>query len=320
MNEEMINRAQREVDARRQRALVSADERREAARAAVPQLRELEMAQSSAGIRAASLAASGAPEEQTRAALAEMHALRQQICDALLAVGIRPESLEPQFVCPRCRDTGRVGGKQCECVSQLIRTYRREEITRRAPLALCSFDSFDVSLYPDRFVAELGMTVREHMTSIFEYCKAYADHFSRNAPSLYLCGYAGLGKTHLALSIADKVLEQGYDVLYVSAQDAFARVEKERFGEGGGTMDAMLAADLLILDDLGTEYISPYVSACLYDLINTRQLRSRPTVYTSNIMTDAELRRRYTEKIVSRLLGSCELLTFCGDDLRLRNK
>ena len=37
-------------------------------------------------------------------------------------------------------------------------------------------------------------------------------------------------------------------------------------------------------------------------------------------MTDAELRRRYTEKIVSRLLGSCELLTFCGDDLRLRNK
>ena len=181
MNEEMINRAQREVDARRQRALVSADERREAARAAVPQLRELEMAQSSAGIRAASLAASGAPEEQTRAALAEMHALRQQICDALLAVGIRPESLEPQFVCPRCRDTGRVGGKQCECVSQLIRTYRREEITRRAPLALCSFDSFDVSLYPDRFVAELGMTVREHMTSIFEYCKAYADHFSRTS-------------------------------------------------------------------------------------------------------------------------------------------
>ena len=79
MNEEMINRAQREVDARRQRAPVSADERREAARAAVPPLRELEMAQSSAGIRAASLAASGAPKEQTDAALAKVHALRQQI-------------------------------------------------------------------------------------------------------------------------------------------------------------------------------------------------------------------------------------------------
>ena len=316
----MYSRARREVDARRQRALVKADERREAARAAVPQLRELEHEQTQAGIRAARLAASGAPKEETDAALAKVHDIRAQILSALADAGIDPASLEPQFTCPVCQDTGRAGGKPCDCVTKLVRKYRREEITRRAPLALCSFNTFDVSLYPDRFVKELGMTAREHMTCILEYCKAYAEHFSTKAPSLYLCGYAGLGKTHLALSIADRVLELGYDVLYVSAQDAFARVEKERFGEGGGTMDAMLAADLLILDDLGTEYISPYVSACLYDLVNTRLLRGLPTVYTSNIMTDAELRRRYTEKIVSRLLGSCELLTFCGDDLRLRDK
>lgn len=320
MKEEFLTRALREVDARRQRAMVQADERRATAHIAVPELRALEIARANAGIRAARLAAMGAARGEIDAALADSRAAFARADELLRGAGVDPASLEPQFTCPVCRDTGRVSGRQCECVARLIRQYRREEVTRRAPLSLCRFETFDVARYPETYVPELGMTVRGHMTSIRDYCLAYAEHFTTKAPSLYLCGYAGLGKTHLALSIADRVLEKGFDVLYVSAQDAFARVEKERFGEGGGTMAAMLAAELLILDDLGTEYISPYVSACLYDLVNTRQLRSLPTVYTSNIITDAELRRRYTEKIVSRLLGSCELLTFCGEDLRLRGK
>lgn len=320
MNEEQLSRALREVDARRRRAQVQADERRAAAYAAVPSLRALETAGANAGIRAARLAATGAAREEIDAALAESRTAAEHAQALLREAGIDAASLEPQYTCRVCGDTGLLSGRRCECVSRLVRQYRREEITRRAPLALCRFETFDVGLYPDSFEEELGMTAREHMACIRDYCLAYAEHFAPHAPSLYLCGYAGLGKTHLALAIADRVLEKGFDVLYVSAQDAFARVEKERFGEGGGTMDAMLAAELLILDDLGTEYISPYISACLYDLVNTRQLRQLPTVYTSNIMTDAELRRRYTEKIVSRLLGSCEILTFCGEDLRLREK
>lgn len=320
MNEEFLNRALREVDIRRRRAFVEADERRAAAREAVPELRALETARANAGIRAASLAATGASREEVDAALAAGRIADARADELLREAGIDPASLEPQFVCDLCEDTGRVHGRQCECVDRLLRRYRREEITRRAPLALCRFETFDLSRYPDTLVPELGVTAREHMTGIRDYCLAYAEHFTTKAPSLYLCGYAGLGKTHLALAVADRVLEKGFDVLYVSAQDAFARVEKERFGEGGGTMTAMLAAELLILDDLGTEYISPYVGACLYDLVNTRQLRALPTVYTSNIITDAELRRRYTEKIVSRLLGSCEILTFCGEDQRLCGK
>ena len=75
-----------------------------------------------------------------------------------------------------------------------------------------------------------------------------------------------------------------------------------------------------MLDDLGTECLSPYTASCLYSLVNTRVCRRLPTIYTSNIVNDADLQRRYTEKVVSRLLGSCETLCFCGTDIRLMDK
>ena len=159
------------------------------------------------------------------------------------------------------------------------------------------------------------------MTDVFHYCKDYAEQFTLKNPNLYLYGYAGLGKTHLALAIASTVLQKGYNVVYVSAQNAFDAIEKEHFqSEEGGTLATLCDAQLLILDDLGTEYLTPYVSSCLYSLVNTRVCRRLPTIYTSNIVQDADLHRRYTEKIVSRLLGNCECLNFCGEDVRLMNK
>ena len=48
--------------------------------------------------------------------------------------------------------------------------------------------------------------------------------------------------------------------------------------------------------------------------------RRLPTIYTSNLVRGADLARRYTEKITSRLLGGCEVLSFCGEDIRLQGK
>lgn len=112
-----------------------------------------------------------------------------------------------------------------------------------------------------------------------------------------MTGDAGLGKTHLALSIAGVVLARGFNVLYVSSQSAFGVVEKDRFDDGGETLQAMLEAELLILDDLGTEYLTPYVASCIYRLVDTRLTARRPTIYTSNIQTQKTLNARYTEKV-----------------------
>ena len=82
----------------------------------------------------------------------------------------------------------------------------------------------------------------------------------------------------------------------------------------------MQEADLLVLDDLGTEFVTNYTVSALYELVNTRMLRRLPTIYTTNIQKEDVLRARYTEKTASRLLGSCEVLDFYGTDQRRREK
>ena len=83
-------------------------------------------------------------------------------------------------------------------------------------------------------------------------------------------------------------------------------------------LDACKEADLLILDDLGTEYISQLTISVLYELINTRMLCHRPTIYTSNIVDSSIFEARYTEKVASRILGSCQIFKFFGTDQRLK--
>lgn len=317
---ELMRKAQNIVAGRRQKALTLAHEAEAAAFASVPALEELQRKKTLAGIEAARLAAVGADKASVENALAAVAALDAKRETLLAENGFCADALAPKFFCPVCHDTGRVNGNPCACIELLVRQMRQEEINNTSPLSLCSFESFDLEKYPNTVLPELGLTAREHMRAIFSYCRAYAQNFEPHATSLYLCGFAGLGKTHLALSIAREILAKGYDVIYASAQDAFDRMEKEKFSGGGATMESMCSAELLILDDLGTEYISPYISACLYNLVNTRVNRRLPTIYTSNIVDDKSLARRYTEKIVSRLLGNCEALMFCGEDIRLQNK
>lgn len=316
-NEELTRRALAEVSARRQRAVTQAGQALERAQAALPELASLTDAQAQAGIQAARLAATGAEQAAVEAALAEARRLERQRAELLTANGF---DVAPHYTCPICQDTGRAQGGLCECVRALVRQMRQSEVNAASPLELSSFETFDLARYPDRWDQTLGQSVRAHMETVYGYCRDWSRSFSRRSTSLYLYGYAGLGKTHLALAMARCVLEQGFNVVYVSAQNAFETVEKERFGAEGNTLDTLLEADLLILDDLGTEFLSPYVTSCLYSLINTRVCRSLPTIYTTNIVKDADMQRRYPEKIVSRLLGSCELLYFCGEDIRLQEK
>ena len=52
-----------------------------------------------------------------------------------------------------------------------------------------------------------------------------------------------------------------------------------------------------------------------YNIINSRILGGKPTIINTNL-TLSELRDRYTERIVSRLMGTYSVLTFYGNDIR----
>lgn len=309
-------RAKRNVENRRQAAEIEALRRKQQLFAQHPKLQEFEREIAQAGALAASLAAN-ADAENAKAKLAEVKELLLQKQKYLAKIGKANGFLEPVYTCPSCKDTGKSAGKICQCVQNEIKRLRREEIHQSGALSLCRFETFKLDYYPEKMQdGNLATHPRRTMAAILQDCKDWAAEFGPRSPSLYMFGYSGLGKTHLALAIAAEVLENGHDVVYVSAQSAFSALVHTSREEGEELFLSMLEAELLVLDDLGTENVTPYLRARLYELVNGR-MGKRPTIYTSNICKHDILEGRYDEKIASRLLGDCQIMRFWGRDIRL---
>ena len=194
-----------------------------------------------------------------------------------------------------------------------------DRLNNLSPLKLCSFDSFKCELYPNIPFKDTGKIPRKYMESVLKYCIKYASLFSENSRSLLFQGGPGLGKTHLSLAIAGEVIEKGYGVIYVSSPDIFSRIENERFRgrleDRGETESLLCECDLLILDDLGTEYLSKFTSAELYNIINTRLLRNKPSIISTNLSIQ-EMQNAYGSRVVSRIMGTHDRVEFIGADIR----
>lgn len=314
---ELYQAAMRTVAARRQTARARAEDARTELEAAIPALRHAEEEVRVRGIRCALAGASGKDRTEAAAALA---AAKQQL-GALLAANGRPaDALEPKFHCKQCQDTGCVDGHTCICVRRVMQKMRREEIEALSSLSISSFDTMELRYYPNRMDEHLGGSVRTYMAALLGDLRDYAQEFDRSSESLMLLGNAGLGKTHAALAIAGIVLERGFDVIYVSSPDFFAKLEALHFGsDPAGEEEALLqtaaSADLLILDDLGTEFNSQFLISSLYSLLNNRLGAKLPTIVTTNITDGSLLEKLYTEKISSRLSSFVPCL-FAGEDIR----
>ena len=314
---ELYQEAMRAVALRRQTARANAEDARAAAEAAVPALRHAEEEVRVQGVRCALAGASGKDRTAAAAALAKA----KQDLTALLASSGRPaDALEPHFTCKKCQDTGMFEGHTCICVHKLMQKLRREEIESLSSLSISSFDTMELRYYPNTMDDKLGEPVRSYMGGLLAELRAYAEEFDRSSESLMLFGNAGLGKTHAALAIAGIVLEKDFDVIYVSSPDFFSKLEALHFGaDPGGEEETLLqtaaGADLLILDDLGTEFNSNFFLSTLYSLLNNRLGAHLPTIVTTNITDGALLEKLYTEKISSRLSAFVPCL-FAGQDIR----
>ena len=314
---ELYQEAMRAAALRRQTARANAEDARAAAEAAVPALRHAEEEVRVRGVRCALAGASGKDRTAAAAALAKA----KQELTALLASSGRPaDALEPHFTCKKCQDTGTFEGHTCICVHKLMQKLRREEIENLSSLSISSFDTMELRYYPNTMDDKLGEPVRSYMGSLLAELRAYAEEFDRSSESLMLFGNAGLGKTHAALAIAGIVLEKDFDVIYVSSPDFFSKLEALHFGaDPGGEEETLLqtaaGADLLILDDLGTEFNSSFFLSTLYSLLNNRLGAHLPTIVTTNITDGALLEKLYTEKISSRLSAFVPCL-FAGQDIR----
>lgn len=224
--------------------------------------------------------------------------------------------VKPDIFCTVCDDSGYKNGKPCDCVADIAKKLACEEMSRSLPIRDCSFDNFELNFYPDEPDGD-GAVPRKRAAAILKLCRRFVEDFSAEPRSLLFMGGAGLGKTHLSLAIVSEISAMGYGVVYGSAQNLFSAAEKEHFSFTGETtaQDSLLNCDLLVIDDLGTEFYSSYAASLFYNVINSRILNGKPTVISTNLDFD-ELEKRYTPRITSRFIGNYDMRRFIGNDIR----
>lgn len=259
-------------------------------------------------------------EEDFERKLSELEArnelLQLGLKQALVRNGYPADFLDKPCTCKKCGDTGKYEGKRCDCFMEIVKKAAAEDINKNSPMSLSDFADFSLSYYDDKQPTHVGCTAREVMSSNLDFCRKYADNFHIPCNGILMRGATGLGKTHLSLSIANEVIRKGYSVIYGSAPDLFRKCEQEHFGrEDGSTIDMLLEADLLILDDVGAEFESKFYSAALYNIINNRMNAAKPTIISTNCDLN-ELAARYGNRTVSRMKTMDDLI-FLGSDVRL---
>ncbi len=219
------------------------------------------------------------------------------------------------YECDKCEDTGYVDGKYCECIIRAAKRYQYETLSTVMPFNECSFDNFLLEYYPEEGVTNVSPKLR--MEKNLSYCKKFVNNFPSGENLLFMGG-VGLGKTHLSVAIAKELIEKGYGVYYASVESLVTQLQKEKFGKAEGDFsyhEAVEDADLLIVDDLGTEFNTQYSRTAIYDIVNSRMLSGKSTIINTNLFME-ELNERYTPRIASRFIGNYTALLFEGNDIR----
>ena len=238
------------------------------------------------------------------------------------ALGLPEDYTDVKYTCTACNDTGFLENtKACNCFRALLYKENIKSSGMGRLIEEQSFENFDISAYA------YDAAVSAKMQNVLKTAKEFAYDFSKKSnkgKNLLLLGKTGTGKTHISTSIAKVLIEGGYYVLYDSAQNIVSAFENDKFRSGYGQYepeaDKYLECDLLIIDDLGTEFVNQFTVSCLYNIFTTRRNRGLSTIVSTNL-APAELASKYEGRIYSRIVGmDYNVLFFDGKDYRLFGK
>ncbi len=249
---------------------------------------------------------------------------RENLLDEQAELYARADVTEKDFEithsCPLCLDTGYVDGKKCRCFLRRERELLYANSHLETVLEEENFNALRTDFY-DRTSRPGERSQYEKMLEIIETCRSFAENFDLESRNLLFYGQTGVGKTFLSNCIAKELLDSGHSVLYFSAISLFelfsgrlSRLEEEAPEKG---LSELYTADLVIIDDLGTELKNSYTTGQLFHLINERLLAKKSTIISTNLSLSA-IADQYTERTASRIFSHYEAILLTGEDLRLK--
>lgn len=292
----------------------------------IPRIGEIENRLSATGMLLLSRVADSemTPEEFVAHIMAENRELNEEKKRLLISKGYSEDYLEPPYTCRLCSDTGyNSENKLCSCLKTELTKRALKEANLTEHMAGQSFENFNLAYYSNEVNPTVGISARENAAKILRTCRRFVEDFSPASKNLLFYGTSGLGKTFLSSAIAKELIDKGFDVLYISSNNLFSMLEDIHFGRGDEKSsyiaEKALDADLLILDDLGAEFITQFTTSELFRIVNHRLLAGKKMIFSTNLNL-SELTSTYSERIVSRIIGEFYALRFFGDDIRKQMK
>ena len=241
--------------------------------------------------------------------------LREEKSKVLARLNLKESDLKPKYSCKICLDTGFYGEKPCEC----YRKKKNKKLIEAFGLSTnktCTFETFDTKICKNEKQADT-------LKKIAEILQKWADKYPKNEKNnIFISGKTGVGKTYLTSCLANKFINDDRSVCFVSAFDlneSFLRYHTSFDKTKSSWIEPFIEADILFIDDLGTEPILKNVTKnYLYLVLSERERFSRPVIVTSNFKP-LEILSKYDERIHSRLCNKrySYMMLIEGEDLRL---
>lgn len=151
-----------------------------------------------------------------------------------------------------------------------------------------------------------------------------APDFVTEGRTAILSGKPGRGKTHLAIAIAYRALQNGFAALFATAADLIEDLSAaSRDGALRGALARYVKPDVLVVDEVGYLTYGDDAANVLFHVVNERHIRKRSMIFTTNkkpktwgdVLHDDDL----AEAIVDRILERGRLLRLDGPSIRTKH-
>ncbi len=233
--------------------------------------------------------------------------------------GISEDYDKYDYECKICNDTGyKENGEKCQCFKQKLINEAYNMSNMSQMIKTQNFETFSFDYY-SKEDKDGDVSPYENIKKIYDNCKRFCENFDSEEKGMIFYGPTGLGKTFLSCAVAKNIMDNGKTVIYLRAARLFSIYEDYKFGRNNdfSAINNIYNADLLIIDDLGTEPPGKNNISFLFDVINERMANGKKIIINTNLQI-SELTKLYSMRFTSRLYEYFMMYKFYGEDIRIQ--